>query len=203
MNVLRQLTSKFRSGDDSESELVEAAQRGDRRAFDALVRAYERQLRGFLLRRIGSCAADDVLQETWLASWVALPRYTGRSRFKAWLFAIALHKCTDYLRARGRAAAELPLEEADVRGVAQKDWYAAADTKQTVRALLVSLPVEQKEVVELYYYAELTLAEIAELLDRNLNTVKYQFYRAHTQIEQGLNASADAPPRPCPIRKKA
>ena len=41
----------------------------------------------------------------------------------------------------------------------------------------------------MYYYAELTLAEIAEALGRNVNTVKYQFYRAHTQVAEHLKES--------------
>jgi DNA-directed RNA polymerase specialized sigma24 family protein len=40
--------------------------------------------------------------------------------------------------------------------------------------------------LELYYYAELNLPEIAQVLNRNLNTVKYQFYRAHTQVAAAM-----------------
>ena len=49
----------------------------------------------------------------------------------------------------------------------------------TVRHLLGELDEAQRGVLELYYYAQLTLAEIAAILGRNTNTVKYQFYRAH------------------------
>lgn len=176
--------------EDAETKLVIAAQRGDREAFDALLRAHERQLRGFLARRVGAQAVDDVLQETWLAGWIALPRYTRRARFKAWIFAIAFHKCTDYHRARKRGAIEAPLEEADRKGSYQADGYAAAELKQTVQALLAQLPADQREVVEIYYYAELTLAEVARVLDRNLSTVKSQFYRAHALIARELNSSS-------------
>ena len=55
---------------------------------------------------------------------------------------------------------------------------------------LLKLPENQREVLEMYYFAELTLPEIAGLLDRNLNTVKYQFYRAHTQVAEQLQESA-------------
>jgi RNA polymerase sigma factor (sigma-70 family) len=51
---------------------------------------------------------------------------------------------------------------------------------------LRTLPEAQREVVELYYYAELTLPEIATSLNRNLNTVKYQFYRAHQAVAREL-----------------
>lgn len=51
-----------------------------------------------------------------------------------------------------------------------------------VERLLAELEETQREVIELYYYAQLTLAEIATVLERNLNTVKYQFYRAHSEL---------------------
>ena len=82
--------------------------------------------------------------------------------------------------------AEVPLEEAEGHMGTQQDWDTMLDWKQSVRSVLTLLASEQREVVEMYYYAELSLPEIAVALERNLNTVKYQFYRAHTLIERAL-----------------
>ena len=183
-----------------------AARRGDRRAFDALVSAHESQLRGFLMRRVGAEAADDILQETLVACWTALTRFDGRSRFKTWLYSIALHKCADHARAEKRAAARNAVDATDSPAQSVEDLYAAAELRETVHTLLAQLPVAQREVVEMYYYAELTLPEIAVTLGRNLNTVKYQFYRAHAQVANELEAPVarcnGALPRPSgvPIR---
>lgn len=179
---------------DSEAGRVRAAQRGDRRAFDALVRAYEGPLRGFLVRRAGPGAADDVLQETLLAAWTAIPRFDGRSRFKAWLYGIALHKVTDSRRAQGRAPVDAWSDVAEDQASDEPDPFAASDLRHSVRAVLAELPPVQREVLELYYYAELTLPEVAETLGRNLNTVKYQFYRAHTQAADCLREHDSARP---------
>jgi len=166
--------------------LARAAARGDRRAFDALVHAYGRPLRGFLVRRVGPDAADDVLQETWLAAWAALPGFARRSCFKAWLFGIAVHKAADAQRASGRTSAEAWSDVAEALPPAGPDPFAASDLKRSVQATLARLPPAQREVLELYYYADMTLAEVAETLGRNLNTVKYQFYRAHAGAADGL-----------------
>jgi RNA polymerase sigma-70 factor (ECF subfamily) len=173
-----------------ETELVTAAQRGSRTAFDALVRAHEGPLRSFLARRVCPSAVDDILQETWLASWQALPRYSRRSRFKAWLYSIATRKCIDYYRQHGRCTTVIALEEAAMDVADPKDQYATVDTRHTVQMLLSRLPADQREVLELYYYSELTLAEIAQALDRNLSTVKSQFYRAHAVVAQNLDSAA-------------
>lgn len=186
MSVLLRWKEGVSTDASTEAKLVEGAQHGSREAFDALVRAHERLLRGFLTRRVGSNAVDDVLQETWIAGWTALPRYHRRSRFKAWIFSIAYHKCADHLRSQARGVTEAPLEEADRESVAQRDAYADADLRETVRTLLAQLPDDQREVLEIYYYADLTLTEVAQVLGRNLNTVKTQFYRAHTLAAQNL-----------------
>ena len=182
--------SRLINGDagNGEAARVRAARRGDRRAFDSLVHTYERPLRGFLVRRAGLEAADDVFQETLIAAWNALPRFAGRSGFKAWLFGIALHKATDAQRAQGRVPAESWSEVTENMVSPGPDPFAAADLKHSVQTTLAQLPPVQREVLELYYYADLTLPEIAESLGRNLNTVKYQFYRAHAQAADGLRA---------------
>ena len=182
------------SGDagDGEAARIRAARRGDRRAFDSLVHAYERPLRGFLVRRAGPEAADDVFQDTLIAAWSAIPKFAGRSGFKAWLFGIALHKATDARRAQGRAPTEAWSEVTESMLPTAQDPFAAADLKHSVQTALAQILPAQREVLELYYYAELTLPEIAESLGRNLNTVKYQFYRAHAQAADGLRAYGPA-----------
>lgn len=193
-----------------ETALVEAARRGDRGAFDALVGAYRAQLRGFLLRRVGAEAVDDLMQDVWVASWLAMPRFQKRACFRTYLYSIAVNKCMDHHRAQGRAAAALgapagtggdgpdgqgalldsAVAAADAPGAGRmrspEDLYAAAELRETVRGLIDRLPPAQREVLDLYYYAEMNLPEIAQVLKRNLNTVKYQFYRAHDLVGQGL-----------------
>lgn len=196
---------------EGEAALVEAARRGDRAAFDTLVGAYRAQLRGFLLRRVGAEAVDDLMQDVWVASWLAMPRFQKRACFRTYLYSIAVNKCMDHHRAQGRAAAALgapaganggdgadgqgallesAVAAADAPGAARmrspEDLYAAAELRETVRGLIDRLPPAQREVLDLYYYAEMNLPEIAQVLKRNLNTVKYQFYRAHDLVGQGL-----------------
>ncbi len=186
LSPLRQLGLLPRRPEDAEAGLVTAAQRGERRAFDTLVRSHQTLLRAFLTRRVGPEAVEDVLQETWLAAWAALPGFHGRSRFKAWLFSIAQHKIQDHFRARGRSETEALDENVSSEDVGQRDPYAAVDLRHTVLTMLSPLPDAQREVLEMYYYAELTLPEIAQALGRNQNTVKYQFYRAHELVAEGL-----------------
>jgi RNA polymerase sigma-70 factor (ECF subfamily) len=184
LTFAQQLSGWARGLSDPDAPLLHQARQGNQSAFNSLVRRYETTLHGFLVRRVGPQCADDVLQETFIACWTALPKYEGRARFKAWLFGIAAHKCADHFRSGGhQQQAELPLELAD-----EKNAYHAVDLRELVQDLLVRLPDAQREVIELYYYAELTLPEIAAALNRNLSTVKYQFYRAHAQAADELKS---------------
>lgn len=169
---------------DTDAPLLEKARRGSLSAFDTLRHLHEQPLLGFIYRRVGAGSADDIAQDVWLACWAGLPQYSGRSRFKTWLYGIAAHKCTDHLRMRYQDDRR---EEAAVFLETQRpNEHHAVELKESIRAALSHLPEPQREVLELYYYAELTLAEVAKALGRNVNTVKYQFYQAHTRVAQEL-----------------
>ena len=167
-------------GADPDGRLFQNAFKGNRMAFESLRQIHENQLKGFVIRHVGASNADDILQDIWLAAWQGLSQYEGRSRFKAWLYGIATHKCFDHIRKQARS----PLSEdpATLDTVEYKDEYAQVERKQSVGEAMAKIPLSQREVLELYYFAELTLAEIANVLDRNLNTVKYQLYAAHGQM---------------------
>lgn len=164
--------------------MIRAALEGDKGSFDALVERYDAGLRAFLGRRLAMPELDDVVQETWLAAWTALPSFDRRSRFKTWLYALSLNKCRDHHRARRRVgpAEALPEDAPDTTNL-----HKLAEDRETVSLLLDALSPSQREVLELYYFAELSLPEVARALQRNLNTVKYQFYRAHVQASQAMS----------------
>lgn len=186
MNVSLSVAIPFLRGRDADQDQVRisAARKGDRGAFDALVSEYQRDLRIFLLRRISDSEIEDVLQDTWLAAWNSLHTFDSKSRFKTWLFAIALNKTRDHYRQ----------QKSKFKAVANEDLVSEDDLgektliKELVRGAIMELTQSQREVLELYYFASFTLPEVARALNRNLNTVKYQFYRAHVEVSDYLNA---------------
>ncbi len=150
-------------------------------AFDEVVATLEPELRRFVARKVRAEAVDDVLQEVWVAAWQAMPTFDRRAKMRTWIYGICVHKCHDSYRAQQNNARLVPLDDAPL--VAGGPSIESATVRaDTVQRLLANLDETQREVLELYYYAQLTLAEIATALERNLNTVKYQFYRAHAQL---------------------
>jgi RNA polymerase sigma-70 factor (ECF subfamily) len=178
-----------RSPEASEERLIQDALAGSRTAFDDLARRFEEDLRHFVRRRVGDHETDDVLQETWLAAWCALPAFDRRSRFKTWVFGIALNKCRDHHRQRKEVVADITDR---IEPAFDERAFPNAELALTIREVLEALPASQREVIELYYFSGLNLAEVAAALGRNLNTVKYQFYRAHVDAASRLGPMEDA-----------
>jgi RNA polymerase sigma-70 factor (ECF subfamily) len=171
----------------SEEKLLARAQRGSREAFDVLVRLHETSLRRFLARRCPDDSLEDVLQEAFLAAWIALPGFEPRVRFKTWLYRIALNKATDAYRRSS------PASSLDDVTLPAGDVWERVDQALWVRELLSELTEVQRLVLELYYFDDLTLEETALVLDRNVNTVKYHFYQAHSRALQCRSQQGGTP----------
>ncbi|MCW5941722.1 MAG: RNA polymerase sigma factor [Fimbriimonadaceae bacterium] len=170
---------------DIEDRLVREASQGSRASFDRLRGIHAPGMRMFLSGRVPEAQLDDVLQDVWIAAWSALPRFRHGSRFRTWLYAICFNKYRDYCRSARREPMMAELDERIVATDAQ-EHAGRLHTAENLRALMTRLSEEQREVLDLYYASEMNLREVASALDRNLNTVKYQFYRGLSNLERML-----------------
>lgn len=164
--------------------MVDAARCGSREAFDRLIADHESEIRKFLAKRIAKEHVDDLLQDIWLAAWTSLGDFDSRSQFRTWLYGITINKCKSHYRSLQRKVSLVSLDDRT------REPAGEVRVMSEVEALLPSL-IEQlsdthRQLLDLYYYGELTLPEISRLLERNLNTVKYQFYRAHSELAARL-----------------
>src|SRR5437763_13481177 len=88
---------------DSDRLLVDQIRQGEARAWETLIARYEGRLLAFVQRRLGDRAAsEDVVQETFIGFLNSLPNFDDRRELQTYLFTIASHKLTDYLRRKGR-----------------------------------------------------------------------------------------------------
>lgn len=172
-------------------ELVRRAKSGDGDAFASLYDRYATRVYRFALVRLGSPeTAEDLLQEVFLKVVEALPRYEERGTpFAAWLFRIARNSVIDHARTRAAIPAE-PLDAAlgvhdDARGPAE-----LAELKGDA-ALLVdalgSLTPEQRDVVVYRFFAGLSPAEIAGVMDRREGTIRALQFRALGALRRHLD----------------
>jgi len=189
----------------SDEELVEACQGGDASAFDVLVARWEDRIRGAAFRFLGSEEeARDVAQEAFLKAYRALAGFKGEARFSSWLYQIATNLCRDRLRRR-KTRATVSLEALEEAGPVMVETRPGAherllerDLALAVRRAIHTLPEEQREVVILKEYQELTFLEIAQALDVPISTVKTRLYRGLGQLRlrlerEGVRGTAPLP----------
>jgi RNA polymerase sigma-70 factor (ECF subfamily) len=157
--------------------LAVRCQLGERDAFDELIARWHVPLWRFIRRLIGSDdAAAECTQEVWLRVCRGIVRLRDASRFRAWMFGIARRVVVDRLREH---YAEARVDDVDVDELpsATED----ADLKARVADLhqeLARLPVIEREVLVLFYLEELSLADLAGILEVPVGTVKSRLYRA-------------------------
>lgn len=168
--------------------LVEQAKRGDREAFTRL--AFELSDRLFavahrILRDFD--AAGDALQVTLLRMWRDLPTLRDPDRVEAWAFRVLLRTCHDELRKQVRRSPALQLLEVD--GAADDPAMAVANREELERAFR-RLPFDQRAVLVLQYYRDLTLPEIAEVLQVPIGTVRSRLHYAKRAMRSAIEADA-------------
>lgn len=190
----------------TDEELVEAFQRGDASAFDTLVSRWDTKIKGAIYRVTGPGEdVRDLCQEAFLKAYRGLRSFKKEARFSSWLYQIAINVCRDRHRRR-RGHNLVSLEQLDETGeqpvlaVAPSalDLVEARDLSRLVAAAVAALPEEQREVIVLKEYQDLTFLEIAEVLDVPISTVKTRLYRGLMQLRQrlerqGIRAAAPVP----------
>lgn len=173
-----------------DTALVKKILNGDRGAGERLVAAhYPRIFRLLRCLTDSSETAEDLTQQTFARAWQALPSYEGRAALATWLHKIAYHEYTHWLRSQHNDAS---LDEA--AGIADLREARGLDSILVSRAL-GRLPAEQRDTFALYYLQEFTVAEVAELLEVPMGTVKSRLFAARQTLRHLLQ-EADAPAAP-------
>lgn len=161
--------------------LILRAQQGDRAALDALLREHQAGLHRYLVTLLGDrMTADDVLQETLFRiarklQWLAEPRY-----FRTWAFRIASREAYRVLAGQRET---VPLEDVEL---AVEPQPLSAFELVTVREAVTTLSPASRGVVALHYLEEMPLAEVADVLDLPLGTVKSRLAYGLAQLRKTL-----------------
>jgi RNA polymerase sigma-70 factor (ECF subfamily) len=181
-----------------DQQLVERAQRGDKRAFDLLVSKYQRKLGRLLSRFIRDPAeVEDVAQEAFIKAYRALPNFRGDSAFYTWLYRIGINTAKNYLEALGRRAptvTEFDSEEAEsfedggqLRDInTPESMLMSKEIGSTVNAAMEDLPEDLRTAITLREIEGLSYEEIASIMNCPIGTVRSRIFRAREAIAARL-----------------
>ena len=172
--------------------LVVLSQTGSRDALDGLARRWTPRLLRYARRVLGGSseaaeAARDVVQDTWIGVIRGLRGLRDPAQFPAWIYGIATRKCADAIRANRRrrsVAAE------SAAGASDRDEEWAPERQMDLSTAIRTLPPMHRAVVHLFYREDLSVEEIAAVLDVPAGTVKSRLHHAREALRRQLRAPA-------------
>jgi RNA polymerase sigma-70 factor (ECF subfamily) len=177
--------------------LVERVQKGDKSAFDVLVRKYQHKVVKLISRYIKDPdEALDVSQEAFIEAYRALPNFRGDSAFYTWMYRIAINTAKNYLVAQGRRLPNVDIEAQEAEqfeGESTLKEYATPERllqrdeiENTVFSTIEKLPEDLKTAITLREIDGLSYEEIAEAMACPVGTVRSRIFRAREAIEKSL-----------------
>ncbi len=174
-----------------ERVLLKAIASGDAKALERLFARAETRVFRFLMRVVKNQAiAEELLNEVFLTVWQNAHRYEGRSEPLTWMLSIAHNKAISALRKRTEvsglaedAGSDFADEEDTPEIAAQKH-----DKSAKIRACIAELSPEHRTVLDLAYYQEQSVAEVAEVLGIPEATVKTRMFYARKKLSELLLA---------------
>jgi len=175
----------------SDEVLIGRIASGDRLAMQVLFARHHVRVYRFVLRLVrDESTAEDLISEVFLDVWRQAGRFEGRAAVSTWLLAIARFKALSALRRRpdealDEEAAEAIEDTSDTPQVALEK----KDTSKLIRKCLEGLSAEHREIIDLVYYHEKSVEEVAQIVGIPENTVKTRMFYARKKLAELLKAA--------------
>ena len=163
----------------SDSELVTLYLKGDSKSFEALIQKHKNKIYAFILSKIRNRdLAEDIFQDTFIKVINSLQKgkYNEEGKFLPWVMRIANNLVIDYFRKSKKMRTIAPTDNFDIFDILQdgekniEDNLVNNQIHKDLRKLIEHLPENQKEVLKMRYYAELSFKEISESTGVSINT---------------------------------
>jgi RNA polymerase sigma factor (sigma-70 family) len=182
------------AAEDPDLKLVLAAQGGDEGSFGELMTRHQDALFRFVIRhQIGETEAVELVQETFVRAWFALPRFQPSAKFSSWLYRITLNLCRDRVKSRHsrRVAFTDSLDETPdlVADGAAPDEQASADERaRHLETGIAALPIDLSAAFVLAVLEGKSHDECAELLGTTAKGVETRVYRARKRLLEWMTS---------------
>jgi len=187
---------------DPDALLVERVQRGDKRAFDLLVRKYQHKVIHLINRFVHDIhEAEDVAQDTFVRAYRAIGKFRGDAQFYTWLYRIAVNTAKNQLVSMGRRP---PTDDVNAEDAEHYDLDSALKDRATpereamreeieraILAAMAALPQELRTAITLREVEGLSYEEIAQAMDCPIGTVRSRIFRAREAIDERIKPLID------------
>ncbi|MEO0443469.1 MAG: RNA polymerase sigma factor RpoE [Pseudomonadota bacterium] len=180
---------------DSDQQLVERVQQGDKRAFDLLVLKYQHKIISVVHRYVRESAdVNDVVQEAFIKAYRALENFRGDSAFYTWMYRIAINTAKNHLISRGRRPPATDVDIEDAEHFSGNDLLQDLDTPESslfcdqlqaaVQNAIAELPEDLRTALTLREMEGLSYEEIADIMECPVGTVRSRIFRAREAVDK-------------------
>ncbi len=173
------------------TELAAKARQGDKTAFEKLYKEFYPKVYYFAKQNTGSLdAAEDITAETFSTALEKISSLRSEESFVGWLYCIAYHKCADHLKKTVLDRKNLD-QTAELAALSQPlmlpdDYAVNEQTKEQLQMMIDSLPPDMRSVIILYYYDNLSVAEVAQVIGTNKNNASQKLYAARKKLRKQI-----------------
>ena len=182
---------------DIDYELVKRVQKGDKSAFDLLVRKYQHKVANLIARYVSNFAeVQDVAQDAFIKAYRGLANFRGESAFYTWMYRIAVNTAKNHLVSEGRRSPDSAIDAQDAEqyevGVMLRDVGSpervllTTEIQETVQRTIEALPSELRTAISLREFEGMAYEEIAAAMDCPIGTIRSRIFRAREAIETNL-----------------
>jgi RNA polymerase sigma-70 factor (ECF subfamily) len=187
------------SEDTGDLGLVHRVQRGDKTAFDLLVRKYQHKVIKLVTRYLRDQAdAEDVAQEAFIKAYRAIPQFRGDSAFYTWLYRIAINTAKNAIVSRDRSPIDFDLDLQNIEesnsmqlrladAETPESLLQTEEIRSTVNQAIESLPEDLRTAIVLRELEGLSYEDIAQAMDCPVGTVRSRIFRAREAIDRRLS----------------
>jgi RNA polymerase sigma-70 factor, ECF subfamily len=187
------------SEDTGDLGLVQRVQKGDKTAFDLLVRKYQHKVVKLVTRYLRDPSeAEDVAQEAFIKAYRAIPQFRGDSAFYTWLYRIAINTAKNAIVSRDRSPVEFDLDMQNVEesnsmqlrladAETPESLLQTEEIRTTVNQAIEALPEDLRTAIVLRELEGLSYEDIAQAMDCPVGTVRSRIFRAREAIDKRLS----------------
>ena len=190
------------SEQDADLQLVRLVQRGNRQAFNFLVKKYQYKVAG-IAQRFASNPADvqDIAQESFIKAYRAMESFRGESAFYTWLYRITVNTAKNFVVKNAGRGISVDVDTPDIeaydgserlhQGDNPENILESSDVKRVIKEALQSLPDDLRQAITLREIDDMSYDEIADVMGCPVGTVKSRISRAREIINRKLTDAGE------------
>ncbi len=181
---------------DQETTIINQIIGGDTQAFAVLVDRYKDLVFTLAIRMLKNREeAEEVSQDTFVKVFKALPRFKGDSKLSTWVYKVAYNSCLDRIKKNKNRYNEVGIDsftENQIKTVDNAlDALEEKEQQQTIQHCLQQLASKDSFLLTLFYFEELSLEEISQIVNKEANTVKVNIHRARKRLASILKQNLE------------